>query len=71
MPNNAELVELFYRYVDHDAGLIEKILVRNPARLHGFPAQTGPFADSLTLNNIVLGRIERDDFLFWARYVFV
>ena len=38
MPNEAELVELFYRYVDHDAGLIQKILVDNPARLHGFDA---------------------------------
>ncbi|MBN9084583.1 MAG: hypothetical protein BGP04_25215 [Rhizobiales bacterium 62-17] len=38
MPNDAEFVELMYRYVDHDAGLIQKILVDNPARLHGFPA---------------------------------
>jgi predicted TIM-barrel fold metal-dependent hydrolase len=36
MPNDAELVELFYRYVDNDPALIEKILVNNPARLHGF-----------------------------------
>jgi 2-pyrone-4,6-dicarboxylate lactonase len=36
MPNDAELVELFYRYVDHDQDLIERILVKNPARLHGF-----------------------------------
>ncbi len=36
MMNDAEVVELFYRYVDHDAGLIRKILVDNPARLHGF-----------------------------------
>ncbi len=36
MPNEAELVELLYRYVDHDAALIEKILVTNPAGLHGF-----------------------------------
>ena len=36
MPNDAELVELLYRYVDHDPDLIEKILVTNPARLHGF-----------------------------------
>jgi 2-pyrone-4,6-dicarboxylate lactonase len=36
MPNDAELVELFYRYVDHDRELIERVLVRNPARLHGF-----------------------------------
>lgn len=38
MPNDAELVELMYRYVDHDADLIQKILVDNPARLHGFSA---------------------------------
>ena len=37
MPNEGELVELFYRYVDHDADLIQKILVTNPVRLHGFP----------------------------------
>ena len=36
MPNDAELVELLYRYVDHDSALIKKILVTNPARLHGF-----------------------------------
>ena len=36
MMNDAEEVELFYRYVDHDAGLIKKVLVDNPARLHGF-----------------------------------
>ncbi len=38
MPNDAELVELLYRYVDHDQDLIEQVLVRNPARLHGFGA---------------------------------
>jgi 2-pyrone-4,6-dicarboxylate lactonase len=38
MPNDAELVELLYRYVDHDRDLIERVLVRNPARLHGFSA---------------------------------
>ena len=36
MPNEAELVELFYRYADHDRELIRRILVDNPARLHGF-----------------------------------
>lgn len=36
MPNDGELVELMYRYVDHDADLIRRILVDNPARLHGF-----------------------------------
>ena len=27
---------LLYRYVDNDAALLQKILVDNPARLHGF-----------------------------------
>lgn len=36
MMNDAEEVELLYRYVDNDAALIRKILVANPARLHGF-----------------------------------
>jgi predicted TIM-barrel fold metal-dependent hydrolase len=36
MMNDAEAVELFYRYVDHDPAMIRKILVDNPARLHGF-----------------------------------
>ena len=36
MPNDGELVELLYRYVDYDLEMIEKILVTNPARLHGF-----------------------------------
>lgn len=36
MPNDAELVELLYRYIDNDVGLIQRILVDNPARLHGF-----------------------------------
>lgn len=36
MMNDAEEVELFYRYVDHDRALIQKILVDNPAHLHGF-----------------------------------
>jgi predicted TIM-barrel fold metal-dependent hydrolase len=36
MPNDGELVELLYRYVDHDKTLINRILVENPARLHGF-----------------------------------
>ncbi len=39
MPNDAELVELLYRYVDNDPALIRKILVDNPARLHGFTDQ--------------------------------
>jgi 2-pyrone-4,6-dicarboxylate lactonase len=38
MMNDAEEVELLYRYVDNDAGLLRKILVDNPARLHGFPS---------------------------------
>ena len=36
MMNDAEEVELLYRYVDSDAALLRKILVDNPARLHGF-----------------------------------
>ncbi len=36
MMNDAEPVELLYRYVDYDATLIRKILVDNPARLYGF-----------------------------------
>jgi len=36
MMNDAEAVELLYRYVDHDPGLIRKILVDNPAHLHDF-----------------------------------
>jgi len=36
MMNDAEEVELLYRYVDNDAALLQKILVDNPARLHGF-----------------------------------
>ena len=37
MMNDAEAVELLYRYVDNDRDLLQKILVDNPARLHGFP----------------------------------
>jgi hypothetical protein len=36
MMNDGEVVELLYRYVDNDQALIRKILVDNPARLHGF-----------------------------------
>jgi|SRR5690242_6517870 hypothetical protein len=36
MMNDAEEVELRYRYVDGDMELLCKILVDNPARLHGF-----------------------------------
>ena len=36
MMNDAEAVELFYRYVDHDPALIRRILVDNPSRLHGW-----------------------------------
>jgi 2-pyrone-4,6-dicarboxylate lactonase len=36
MMNDAELLELLYRYVDNDRDLLHKILVANPARLHGF-----------------------------------
>jgi hypothetical protein len=34
--NDAEEVELLYRYVDCDMTLLRKILVDNPARLYGF-----------------------------------
>ena len=36
MMNDAEEVELLYRYVDNDQALLQKILVDNPARLHEF-----------------------------------
>ena len=36
MMNDAEEVELLYRYVDGDMPLLRRILVDNPARLHGF-----------------------------------
>lgn len=36
MMNDAETVELFYRYVDNDPALIKKVLVDNPTRLYGF-----------------------------------
>lgn len=36
MMNDAEALELFYRYVDNDTDLIRRILVENPAKLHGF-----------------------------------
>ncbi len=36
MMNDAEAVELLYRYVDNDAALIKKVLVDNPARLYDF-----------------------------------
>jgi predicted TIM-barrel fold metal-dependent hydrolase len=36
MMNDAETVELLYRYVDNDQTLLQKILVTNPARLHHF-----------------------------------
>ena len=35
-PNDADLLELMYRYAPDQAEL-EKILVRNPAKLFGFP----------------------------------
>jgi 2-pyrone-4,6-dicarboxylate lactonase len=36
MMNDAEEVELLYRYVDNDRAMLQRILVDNPARLHGF-----------------------------------
>jgi 2-pyrone-4,6-dicarboxylate lactonase len=35
MMNDAEEVELLYRYVDYDPEMIRRILVENPTRLHG------------------------------------
>ena len=34
MMNDAETVELLYRYADQDAGLIRQVLVDNPSRLY-------------------------------------
>jgi predicted TIM-barrel fold metal-dependent hydrolase len=34
MPNDADLLELFYRYTDNDQGLRRKILVDNPTALY-------------------------------------
>jgi len=36
MPNDADLLELFYRYTDNDQALRRRILVDNPAKLFGF-----------------------------------
>lgn len=36
MMNDAEEVELLYKYADNDPAIIKKILVDNAARLHGF-----------------------------------
>jgi len=36
MMNDAETVELLYRYVDHDSTLLQKILVDNPKKLYDF-----------------------------------
>ncbi|MFN3889564.1 MAG: amidohydrolase family protein [Beijerinckiaceae bacterium] len=36
MMNDAEPLELFYRYIDNDAVLMREILVQTPAMLHGF-----------------------------------
>ena len=36
MMNDAEPLELFYRYIDNDAALMRQILVDTPAMLHGF-----------------------------------
>jgi predicted TIM-barrel fold metal-dependent hydrolase len=36
MPNDADLLELFYRYTDKDQSLRQKILADNPAKLFGF-----------------------------------
>ena len=36
MMNDAEAVELLYKYVDNDAAMIRKVLVDNAARLYDF-----------------------------------
>ena len=36
MMEESETVALLYRYVDKDKAMLQKILVENPARLHGF-----------------------------------
>lgn len=36
MPNDADLLELFYRYTDNDQAMRRMILVDNPAKLFGF-----------------------------------
>ena len=36
MMNDAEAVELLYKYVDNDAAMIRKVLVENPAKLYDF-----------------------------------
>jgi predicted TIM-barrel fold metal-dependent hydrolase len=36
MMNDGEVVELLYRYADNDKALLQRILVDNPVRLHGF-----------------------------------
>lgn len=36
MPNDADLLELFYRYTDNDAAMRKKILADNPAGVFGF-----------------------------------
>jgi|SRR5581483_1263033 len=36
MPNDADLLELFYRYTDDDQAIRQKVLVDNPAKLFGF-----------------------------------
>ena len=36
MMNDAEEVELLYRYLDCNAALLRKILMDNPVRLHAF-----------------------------------
>ena len=36
MPNDADLLELFYSYTDNDQAMHQKVLVDNPAKLFGF-----------------------------------
>ena len=36
MPNDGDLMADFFRWMDNDAALTERVLVRNPAQLYGF-----------------------------------
>lgn len=39
MPNDGDLMDEFYRWIDNDDGLAERILVANPAELYGFESK--------------------------------
>lgn len=36
MPNDTDLMADFFRWIEHDEGLLERVMVDNPARLYGF-----------------------------------